>query len=263
MSFLETMARASRARFEEDSRALDLDQLKAVAPGHMPPIQYLSNGFDLWAEVKPASPTSDWRAASEPVPRALEYQRGGASVISVLTEPTAFGGSFELLSRVADAVDLPVMAKDFYVHPYQVWQARAAGASGVLLIEALLAGDMLEQMLEATQEAGMFALLEAFDQEQLDRVSRFARNDAPAVVCGVNCRNLVTLEADPLRFASIDIAGKSVIAESGVRSPADVKWLAGLGYSGVLAGSALMTERNPGALVERLVAAGRPECLSA
>ena len=246
MSFLESMVEQSRARVlaareeepEEDLRA------RAGASRSGPP--YHAGPFEVWAELKPRSPSAGTLHGN----RDLE------------TEPSAFGGSLELLSSIAAAVELPVMRKDFLTDPYQVWQARAAGASGILLMANILPGAALAQMLETAAAADLFVLLEAFNQEELDRGAA-ALDEVPVGVLGVNCRDLTSLAVDPGRFAQMALPHHPVIAESGVETTDQVAALAGLGYRGVLVGTTLMQSADPQTTIASMVAAGEAACPSA
>ncbi|RMG49270.1 MAG: hypothetical protein D6718_00020 [Acidobacteria bacterium] len=184
--FLDRMARASAARARAAKAREPLGALIRRARGRPapPPLRLSPDGFDLIAEVKWRSPSAgplaeippeDRRAAA--AERARRYASAGAAAVSVLTEPEAFGGGLDQLAAAAAAAGVPVMRKDFLVDPYQVWEARAAGAGGVLLIARLLEGALLGEMLEAAREAGLFALVECFDPDELDRV----RGSAEAV----------------------------------------------------------------------------------
>lgn len=137
--------------------------------------------------------------------------RGGAAALSVLTEPTEFSGDLADLKEVAaTTTPIPALRKDFLVVPYQLLEARAAGAGGVLLIGALLSDRALAEMLKATHQLGMFALVEVFDWPDLRRAMPFLQAAGPAVdegrcrtLLGVNCRDLRTLQVDFGRFAAL------------------------------------------------------------
>ncbi len=266
MSFLATMAQESESRLHQAMSREPIEELMARALDRSAPARYHPDGFEIWAELKPRSP-SDGSLGSDGheslVDRALAYVRGGASVLSVLTEPSVFGGSLDLLSQIANATEHPVLRKDFLVHPYQMWQTRAHGAGGVLLIAGMLTDCELESMVEAAAAAGLFVLLEAFDQAELDRATRFASSTHPYLILGVNCRDLATLRVDLSRLADFRLPAGRVMGESGVQSAADAAKAAALGYQGVLVGSALMHSPHPEDLVRKLLASGRSACLPA
>ena len=251
--FLMEMGVLSAAR----AAVLDAVALDAKAH-HMPnPLGIEFDDFGLIAEVKFATPSEGVLATplspvAAAVSRATVYAEAGATAISVLTEPTRFGGDLSHLAAVANAVDIPVMRKDFLVDPVQVIEARVHGASGVLLIIRMLSDARLDQMVELAGELGMFVLLEAFDEDDLSRAGRF-----PGAMVGLNCRDLSTLGVDSERFAALSSAfpGDCIrVAESGLRSADDVRRVASLGYRMALVGSALMGSDDPGALIQAMMA---------
>lgn len=214
------------------------------------------------AEVKRSSPSKGTLAAiSDPAALAAEYEKGGAAVISVLTERRRFNGSLSDLDLVRGAVDIPVLRKDFVVSPYQVWEARAHGADLVLLIVAALEQPALTSLVERVHSLGMTALVEVHDAEEVARAV-----DAGARVIGVNARDLKTLDVDRETFARVapSIPSDVVkIAESGVRGPHDVMSYARAGADAVLVGEALVTDDAPRESVADLVAAGAHPSLRA
>ena len=202
----------------------------------------------------------DWRA------RVAAYARAGAAAVSVLTEPTRFDGSLEHLeqaARVLAPLGVPAMRKDFLVDPYQVLEARAAGAGGVLIIVRMLSQSGARALLDAAAEHGMFVLLEAFDAGDLERAGLLLdgrQSRRGVVLVGINCRDLVSLRVDPRRFADLAPAlpGAAVaVAESGVATPADAAAMRRLGYGAALIGTALMTRDDPAALLAEILSAAR------
>ncbi|WP_028047797.1 indole-3-glycerol phosphate synthase TrpC [Cellulomonas sp. URHE0023] len=214
------------------------------------------------AEVKRSSPSKGALAAiKDPAALAAEYEKGGAAVISVLTEERRFHGSLADLDAVRARVDIPVLRKDFVVTPYQVWEARAHGADLVLLIVAALEQTVLESLVERVHSLGMTALVEVHDVEEVARAA-----DAGARVIGVNARDLRSLEVDRTTFARVAPAIPAhiiKIAESGVRGPHDVMDYARAGADAVLVGEALVTDDAPRESVADLVAAGSHPSLRA
>jgi len=212
-------------------------------------------GVSVIAEVKRSSPSKGALAAiADPAALAADYEAGGASVISVLTEQRRFGGSLADLSAVRTRVDVPVLRKDFVVSAYQVWEARAYGADVVLLIVAALEHQALVSLVERVESLGMTALVEAHDEAEAGRAV-----DAGARVIGVNARDLRTLEVDRTVpgqvFATLpDNVVK--IAESGVRGPHDLLAYAAVGADAVLVGEGVVTGGSPRQAVADLVAAG-------
>ncbi len=212
-------------------------------------------GVKVIAEVKRCSPSKGALAmVADPAGLAVDYAAGGASVISVLTEPRRFGGSLADLAAVRAVVDVPVLRKDFIVTPYQVWEARAHGADLVLLIVAALDQPTLIGLRERVESLGMTALVEVHDEEELGRALA-----ADARVIGVNARNLATLEVDRSTFSRLaPRIPQSVVtvAESGVRGPHDVLEYARYSAQVVLVGESLVTGNHPREAVADLVAAG-------
>ena len=236
----------------------------------MPPALRLSaDGFDLIAELKRRSPALGELAGAglAPAKQAQAYMAGGAAALSVLTEPTEFQGELAHLQAVAEVAQVPAMRKDFLVSDYQVMEARAAGAGGVLLIAAMLDAATLSGMLQTADRLGLFALVEVFDSADLAHCLPVLAAAGPAVVddrvrllLGVNCRNLRTLQVDFGRFAELAPqlpADLPWVAESGVDNPERAAEVAGLGYRLALVGTALMRADDPAAAAGALLAAGR------
>jgi indole-3-glycerol phosphate synthase len=260
--FLETMASRSRARADAARRNRSLHDLRrSVLSGHgrQPrPLVRFGESFDLIAEVKPRSPSEGAFPERDPAETAGGYARGGAAAISVLTEPSEFGGSLRILNMVSEAVTVPVMAKDFLVDPYQVYEAREAGADGILVIARILSDEAMAEVLDAVAETGMFSLVEAFDRDDLERVSTLvAKRD---FLVGVNCRDLETLESVPGRHEELVAhipPARVAVAESAIAEAADVERVASLGYGAALVGSILMRSADATGLVREMVDAGR------
>jgi indole-3-glycerol phosphate synthase len=271
---LRTLSDASTLRAAEARSRCPEPELRRRARDASPPIPLRldPSRFDLIAEIKLRSPSggrlADPASDSHRVARdrCAAYAAGGAAAVSVLTEPTAFDGALSHLSAASGAAHLPTIRKDFLVDPYQVLEARAAGASGVLLIVRLLGDDLLERMLDAVAGLGMFALLEVFDREEADRIgplaeSRHAAGD-PFLLLGVNARDLRSLavHGDSLERLSTRLpAGPPAVAESGLTVEADIARAAAAGYSLALVGTALMRSDHPRLLTESLLRAGRRE----
>ncbi|HEU0015798.1 MAG TPA: indole-3-glycerol phosphate synthase TrpC [Longimicrobium sp.] len=209
----------------------------------------------LLAEVKRRSPSAgDIRPGADPAEIARAYDRGGAAALSVLTDRDWFGGDLDALRAVRAAVPLPVIRKDFLIHPAQVWEARAAGADAVLLIVRILPDAVLAELLGLAGELGMDALVEAHTAEELDRAL-----GAGAVLVGVNNRDLDTFVTDldlSLRLAPRVPAGVTYVAESGIRTAADVDRLGEAGVDAILVGESLMRQPDVRAAAAALV--GRP-----
>ena len=260
--FLATMAQSSaeRAASAGPIAAAQLD--KPVVPLEL-------GAFDVIAEIKDRSPAEGGLTARgvDRTTRAQQYVAGGAAAISVLTEPSRVDGSLDHHEQVAAAVPrTPVVRKDFLVDPVQILEARAAGASGVLLIAAMLDDAQLRAMLDCAAEHAMFVLLESFDEQDLARSAKLLDNpsdrehaDAGKLWFGVKTRNLRTLHVDPERLANLApvLPAGRCVAESGLHSAADAAVVAGLGYRLALVGTALMRSDDPTTLVAAMRDAGR------
>jgi indole-3-glycerol phosphate synthase len=268
-AFLDEMASGSQARLKAAQRACPQSVLAERARQlPLPPALRLDvSGFDLIAELKLRSPAAG--ALTGPhaslAQRVSAYARAGAAAVSVLTEPSRFDGS---LAHLADAATVlaplavPAMRKDFLIDPYQLLEARVAGAGGVLVILRLLPRAALDALIGHAGALGLFVLLEAFDARDLELMHELVGTHAGSVVllAGVNCRDLATLEVVPerlLELAPLLPAGVPRVAESGVASAADARAVAAAGYQLALVGSALMRGEDPAALARALLAAGR------
>ena len=263
--FLDMAMQQARERVAAAEASEPLVALRRRALDTPEPVSFADalrrSGVSVITEIKRASPSRGHLAdIPDPAALAVQYARGGAHAISVLTEPQHFNGSLDDLTAVVGAVDLPVLRKDFTVAPYQVWEARAAGASAVLLIVAGLDADQLLALLQAASEAGLDALIETHDEPEIiaAREAWLCVADQPLIV-GVNARDLTTLQVDSTRFATLRQALPDeaiAVAESGVRGADDVRALAGLGADAVLVGEAVATAADPCEAVRALVAAG-------
>jgi indole-3-glycerol phosphate synthase len=291
--FLDDMARFSALRVTQAAARESFAALERRAKSAPPsPRLCLSKaGFDVIAELKLRSPAAgalseqgeDWLG------RVAQYALGGAAAVSVLTEPSRFDGSLEHLRQAALALaplGVPAMRKDFLVDPYQVLEARAAGAGGVLVIVRMLSRSQMSQLLDAAAEHGMFVLLEAFDAADLTTAkdlltSRSAERAAAGrateaaggatvaarateavadLLVGVNCRDLATLEVVQERFEALapQLPGDwPAVAESGVATAVDARRMRRLGYRLALIGTALMGCDEPAKLLGEILAATR------
>jgi indole-3-glycerol phosphate synthase len=270
--FLGRMTARSHARVSAARKQCpDADmRARAVAREPAPALQLSGDGFDLIAEVKRRSPAMGQLAdrQADPVAQAKAYAQAGAAALSVVTEPEEFHGELADLERVAAEIhSVPAMRKDFLVDPYQIWEARAAGAGGVLLVAACLDRDALQSMLTVTLQLGMFALVEVFDERDLAHCLPVMAAAGPPVkagivrmLLGINSRNLRNLVVEFERFAELVPqlpAGYPRVAESGIRVPADAATVAALGYDLVLVGTALMRAADPADAAGELLVAGR------
>jgi indole-3-glycerol phosphate synthase len=253
MGFLSELVAEVRARLEREP--LDAGRLLAVSLG-LPPARDLAGALRrapipaVIAEVKRASPSAGPIAEADAAAQARAYEAGGAAAISVLTEPRHFAGSLADLRAVRLAVSVPVLRKDFLVHPDQVIEARAAGADAVLLIAAALSRAELAAMLQTAADLGLGALVEVHAEAELE-----AALEAGAEVIGVNARDLETLEVDPERALALLARippERIAVAESGIGSREQVERAVAAGARAVLVGEALMRARDPGALLREL-----------
>ena len=260
-----SLARVAQAKEREPAAALRAAILAADPP---PRLRLSAGGFDVIAELKLRSPALGNLSAQthNPVARLEAYAEGGAAVVSVLTEPDRFDGSLDHLRMATEVLApyrVPVMCKDFLVDPYQVLEARANGASGVLLIIAMLTRDELDALLDAAAQLELFVLLEAFDAQDLSIAREIAATRAgraEQILMGLNCRNLETLAVDFERFTRLRSElpeAWPAVAESGVESTAQAAQVARLGYRCALVGTSLMRRPDPRKAVAELVAAGR------
>lgn len=247
----EEIRQAKLARPENQLRA----QL-AQAPGVRDFLAALAKPgrIRLIAEVKKASPSKGViRADFEPVAIARTYEEHGADCISVLTDGPYFQGSLDYLRRIRQAVGLPLLRKDFILDPYQVVEARVAGADAVLLIAECLDDEMLPALHAAVLELGMTPLVELYEPENLPRVLGVG-----ARLIGVNNRNLHTFQVDldhTLRLRR-DIPGdRLVVGESGIRTRDDARRLEAADVNAMLVGETLMARPDVGAAVDELLGA--------
>lgn len=259
MTVLDDIVAGVREDLAARQALVSLDQLKERAQSAPTPRDALtalrSDGISVIAEIKRASPSKGPLAPiPDPAALARQYEAGGASVISVLTEERRFHGSLADLEAVRAAVDIPLLRKDFIVTSYQLWEARAYGADMALLMCSVLEDPALISLIERAESMGLTPLVEVHDDVELERAL-----EAGARVLGINARNLKTLEVDRDTFAGLaaqvpnDIV---LVAESGIRGPRDLVAYAGAGADAVLVGEAVVTGGDPRAAVSELVAAG-------
>jgi indole-3-glycerol phosphate synthase len=205
----------------------------------------------LIAEVKRASPSAGSIADRAPAAQARAYAGAGAAAVSVLTERRHFDGTLADLRDVRAAVDLPVLRKDFLVHPSQLIEARAAGADAALLITAAVTPDELSALIATARDLGLGVLLETHSDADLD-----AALATGALVIGVNARDLETLEVDAAaargRLTRIP-SDRIAVLESGISSREDVCAAVEAGASAILVGEALMRAADPAAALRALL----------
>jgi len=265
---LDTIVEHKKAEVARRKAAIPQIELKArVADSPVPrdfAAKLIQNAAGLpavIAEVKKASPSKGLiRADFDPVAIARAYQAGGAAAISVLTDEKFFQGSLSYLTAVREAVDLPVLRKDFIIDQYQLFEARVAGADAVLLIVAALNADLLNRLADLAHELGLQCLVEVHDEKEMETALTIG-----ASVIGINNRNLQTFEVslDTTRkllsawangpLARISSRGDvKIVSESGIFTRADMEMLGNLDVDAVLIGEALMRERNIEAKLKEL-----------
>jgi indole-3-glycerol phosphate synthase len=250
-SFLE------RIRPEKEARVAELLAGDEIDLSNAPPVRSLYkaltvSGLSAIAEVKRASPSQGVihpDACAKTI--ALSYESAGAAAISVLTDERWFGGTLADLTAVRAAVEIPVLKKDFHIDPIQLRAGRAAGADAVLLMVAMLPGDSLQLMLDATHDLGMEAIVEVHTHDELQAALK-----TNAKIIGVNNRDLTTLKIDLAHGESmlpLIPSGIATIGESGISTHSDRDRMVMAGADAILVGTSLMRTDNPGgALLEML-----------
>lgn len=210
-------------------------------------------GLSVIAELKKASPSKGLISPDFEqlyLKKAVQYEQGGAAAISCLTEPKFFLGSDAYLQQVRQAVELPILRKDFTVDEYQIYEAKNIGADAVLLICSLLSASQLQEYLCQAHSLGLSALVEAHTADEVE-----AALSVGAAIIGVNNRNLKDFTVNPLnslRLRDRIPADKIFVAESGIQKASDVAGLKAAGVQAVLVGEALMRATNPAAMLKEM-----------
>jgi indole-3-glycerol phosphate synthase len=266
-----------REQLPKIKRNISLSDLRALASVAPPTVDFCAAlkepGVSLIAECKKASPSKGLIVEDyDPVALARTYVRAGARAVSVLTDSRYFQGSladlrdvketlFDPHSLIPDKSDqrlvngIPVLRKDFIFDPYQVFEARAAGADAILLIVAVLEGGELRELIELGHQLGMDALIEVHNEEELERALALQ----PRII-GINNRDLQTYEVDietSLRLVAHVPDGVVTVSESGIKSAGDVRRLRDMGVEAVLVGEALVRCKDVDGISRMLVKAGR------
>jgi indole-3-glycerol phosphate synthase len=256
-SVLDEILRRTRERVEVEKAKRSLEEVRdlaQLAPVVRPFASALrrKGAVSIIAEHKRRSPSRGAiREDLAPADVARGYEAGGAAALSVLTDEPFFGGRLEHLIEARAATRLPVLRKDFVVSPWQLWEARAAGADATLLIVAALGDDELRQLLALATEVGLDALVEVHDRGELDRAL-----SAGSAIVGVNNRNLKTMEVSLDTALSLCPAipdGVVKVAESGIRTGEDVRRLREAGFDAFLVGEQLMSAPDPGQALRSLI----------
>lgn len=257
-TILSRIIESRRAEVARRKRIMPETVLRIAAGKAGPPRDFagalVRSQLNVIAEIKKASPSAGvLRREFEPAALARGFEQAGATALSVLTEEENFQGALAHMRDARAAVSLPVLRKDFILDPWQVWEARAAGADSFLLIAAALDDATHAELLALGRELGMEALVEVHTAEELDRVLA-----AGARIIGVNNRNLHTLEVrveTSLDLIELIPEDRIAVSESGLRSAEDLKKLRAAGFDAFLIGESLMREAEPGAALGRLMAA--------
>jgi indole-3-glycerol phosphate synthase len=256
-SVLDRILARTRERVAVESARRPLAEVRAAAaeaPPRRPFAAALSRPgrVNVIAEHKRRSPSrGPIREDLAPADVAGRYAAAGAAALSILTEPDSFGGCLAHLVEARSSVGLPVLRKDFVVDAWQLWEARAAGADAALLIVAALTDAELVRLLAESREAGLEALVEVHDRAELGRALA-----AGAAILGVNNRDLKTLEVrleTSLELAPAIPGGVVAVAESGLRTGADLRRLRDAGFDAFLVGESLMSSPDPGAALRAMI----------
>lgn len=253
---LDTLAAAARARVatleKQKSLASVRDEAEQLHKAERSFAESLRQpGLNFICECKKASPSKGLIAPEFPfLEIAQAYERGGAAAISCLTEPDYFLGADRYLQEIAEHVSLPVLRKDFTVSVYQIYEAKVLGADAILLICAILSQAELEEFRLAAESVGLDVLVETHDTAEIEMALQ-----SGAQIIGINNRNLKDFTVDLgtcLNLRKEIPAGRICVAESGIRTEADIARLKEAGFNGVLIGETLMRSGDPEAMLRRL-----------
>lgn len=254
---LDDIVEYKKGELQKSLELLPLTELQNRLNDQKPPLDfYTSANADSYpkviSEIKKASPSRGVICENfEPVKIAKSYEANGAAAISVLTDEKFFQGSLDYLSRIREAVNIPLLRKDFTIDPYQIFEARAYGADIVLLIAAILEKEMIKEYLEVVGSLKMNAIVEIHNHEELEKVI-----DTGCKIIGINNRNLKTFEVDLsttvelIKYIPEDIL---VISESGISNPGDIKMLRNLGVNTFLIGESFMKSNDPGGMLSNYI----------
>jgi indole-3-glycerol phosphate synthase len=255
--FLEQIVAYKKEEVERRKNETPERDIERQAVEQAPPLDFLHSlsgeGIRFICELKKASPSKGIICPGfDPAGTARSYQKGGAAAISVLTEEHYFKGSLAHIREVKEATDglLPVLCKDFILDRYQVYEARAYGADAILLIAAVLRQEKLRELLLRSHALGMKCFVEAHDADEVG-----AGVDCGARVIGINNRDLMNFDVDlsvTERLRPLIPEGRLVVAESGIKTRADVLRMQAAGVNAVLVGETLMTAPDPTARLREL-----------
>jgi len=257
-NILAEIVAARRLRLQSAKEATPLAVLERRVAAAPPPRDFPAalksqrSGANIIAECKKASPSEGLlRAEFNPAALARDLEAAGACALSVLTEPDSFQGSLEYLSEARAAANLPVLCKDFIFDPYQLTEARVAGADAFLLIVAILTPDLLRELIARGAELGMAALVEVHTAAEID-----VALEAGANIIGVNNRDLASMQVRlDTSLELIEYIPESCVkvAESGLRTAQDIQRLRAVGFNAFLMGTTLMRAEDPGAALRDLM----------
>ena len=264
MNILEEIGEKTKERIQEEKKQCSLEEMRRAAeekaenkekPTFLQALK--AQGMSYICEVKKASPSKGLIAPDFPwLDIAKEYEAAGASAVSCLTEPFYFMGQNHYLEKIAEEINIPVLRKDFTVDEYMIYQAKALGASAVLLICSLLDDRKLQAFYQLAEELHMDALVEAHDENEVLRVL-----DCGAKIMGVNNRDLKTCQVDTgnsIRLRKMAPADTVFVSESGIRTSEDIKRLRENDIQAVLIGETLMRSPDKRKALEELN--GGPLC---
>ena len=256
---MDTIIAYKYVEVQERQAIVTRPEIAARAASAPPPRDFLAalqtpkmGSVTLIAEVKKASPSAGViRADFDPVVIAQDYEAAGASCLSVLTDEKFFQGHDDYLVSVRQAVALPIIRKDFVVNDWQIYESRALGADAILLIAAALSRTQIADYQTVAHDLGMAALVEVHTEAEMEVALR-----ANAKIIGINSRNLNTFVTDlgtVERLAAMVPNDVTLVAESGIKTPADVKRVADAGAKAILVGETLMRANDIGAAVRELM----------
>lgn len=251
---LDDLVLATKRRLVRHQQQQSLVDLKHIVENQPPTFKkdFLTilkqPGLHIIAEVKKASPSKGTIVSDFPyMSIAKTYDQAGVDAISVLTEPDYFGGDLRYLTEISQAVSVPTLRKDFTIDPYMIYEAKANGASIILLIVAILTDQQLRDYRQLAESLGMQAIVEAYTADEITRALQ-----SEAKIIGINNRNLKNFQVDfanSLKLRAMVPDDIPVIAESGIKTQEDVNQLAAAGFDAVLIGEALMRSQQKQQLI--------------
>jgi indole-3-glycerol phosphate synthase len=252
MTILEEIVAHKRAEVSRKKAGMPKFELRGLADSRDFASALKGKDISLIAEIKKFSPSKRaLRVNFDPAQIAKDYEGNGAAAISVLTDEKFFGGKDSYIRAVRQAVELPILRKEFIVDEYQIYESRFLGADGVLLIASIWGRTEMISLLVLAEELGLSVLVEAHTEEEVAKIL-----STPAKIIGINNRNLATLEVDlttSLRLRRLIPPDRIAISESGVRTREDILRLEEAGFDGVLIGESLMSSPDGGSKLRELL----------